>query len=270
MNTIETLDIQVKKSSLIAIVTGLEHSGTTYLSRLITCHPLIDSGFECGVLLADSPKDFVNVQPFYDWMQVEVEKGHWGIEKKDIAQICLAENWEDMYRKIIQYSPVFRDKSSYILDKTPGYMPKLDQILEKVLVPCLVIKKDIFFQYLSFKKRDVSLKQFVSRYVSYMSGLSRALEKFNDRIYIIEYKELYFNTAKKIIDVFDFINLDFRENCSETEFSSNEQNLNLFRKNIKIDPFPRNFKYNKEVEKVKELTEKEINTLKSLEEKNHF
>lgn len=252
---------QEKSYPLIAIVTGLEHSGTTYLSRLITSHPKVDSGFECGVLLADSPKNFVNIQPFYDWMQAEIRKGHWGIE--DMTQVCLAEDWEDMYRNIIQYSPIFKDKSSYILDKTPGYMPKLDQVLEKVSAPCLVIKKGILFQYLSFKKRGLSLQQFISRYSYYMDGLSKALEKFNDRIYLVEYEELYSNTTNNITDIFEFIDLDI----GEIYLKSSVEKFNLFRENIKIDPFPRNFKYDEAVKKIKELTEEESTILKQLEEK---
>jgi len=254
-----------KKSSLIAIVTGLEHSGTTFLSRLITCHPKIDSGFECGVLLANSPQDFKKIQPFYEWMQTTVENGHWGIKKEDMIQVCSAKNWEEMYHRIILYSPIFKDKSSYILDKTPAYMPKLNNVLEKVNVPCLVIKKDILFQYFSFKKRGLSLEQFISRYKSYMNGLLKALEKFNSRIYIIEYEELYFNAMKGVENIFNFINANSNESLSWSESYSDGQNFNLFRENIKVDPFQHHFKYDNEIKKLKELTKEEVDALKPLQ-----
>ena len=39
---------------LVAIVTGMQHSGTTYLNNIINSHPRIMSGFECGIGVDDS------------------------------------------------------------------------------------------------------------------------------------------------------------------------------------------------------------------------
>lgn len=261
-----TIGVQTKKSPLIAIVTGLEHSGTTYLSKLITCHPQVNTGFECGVLLADSPQDFANIQPFYNWMQGKIEIGHWEIRKRDMPHLCAADSWEEMYQRIIQYSPLFKDKSHYLLDKTPGYMPYLEKILAKIVVPCLVIQKDIFFQYLSFKKRGLSLDKFVSWYVSYMDGLSRALAQFPDRIYLIEYETLYKNPLAKSREIFDFIGLDFQEDYLKIEPSSG-QSAKLFNEGIKVNPLQRDFKYDEEIKKVTGLTEEEMTVLQATREK---
>ena len=54
--------------SLSAIVTGLENSGTTVLSELLMSAPKHFGGFECGLLLACTPKDFEHVSPFYNWL----------------------------------------------------------------------------------------------------------------------------------------------------------------------------------------------------------
>lgn len=238
-----------KNSPLIAIVTGLEHSGTTYLSKLMTRHPKIDSGFECGVLLADSPGEFPKIEPFYSWMQGSIEVGHWGVKSEDMADICSAKDWEDMYYKIIHYSPVFKEKSSYILDKTPRYMPKLDKILEKVMAPCIVIYKDIFFQYLSYRKRGVTLNRFVSRYTSYGEGLSRAVKRFGDRILLVKYEELHENTSK-INDIFNFIRMEFENHLLDEPIDSSKTNI------LRAD-----FKYTEEMERLKKLTKEEYNTL---------
>ena len=53
---------------IVAIVTGMQHSGTTYLNNVINSHPRIMSGFECGILLGNL-RNFVNVKPFSDWLK---------------------------------------------------------------------------------------------------------------------------------------------------------------------------------------------------------
>ena len=73
----------------IALVTGMEHAGTTYLSSLIKCHPLVNGDFECGVLLAESPADFRNISPFYGWMLRAKNPKQWGISE-DKMEIILA------------------------------------------------------------------------------------------------------------------------------------------------------------------------------------
>ena len=60
-----------RRSPLFAIVTGLEHSGTTVLSRLIMNAPGVFGGFECGLLLAATPAAFRRTHPWYQWMQAD-------------------------------------------------------------------------------------------------------------------------------------------------------------------------------------------------------
>ena len=59
---------------LVAIITGPEHNGTTYLKNLLDSHPEIFSGFETGILMHD---DFEKCLPFYNW--VRGEGYHWGL-----------------------------------------------------------------------------------------------------------------------------------------------------------------------------------------------
>lgn len=248
-----------RHSPLIAIITGLEHSGTTYLSRLITSyHPKINTGFECGVLLADSPHEFPKIKPFYDWMQQDIENGYngWGIRSNDMVDICSARSWEEMYCKIVQFSPIFTDKASYILDKNPRYMPRLDKILEKIDVPCIVIYKDIFFQYLSYKKRVTNLNRFISRYALYMNGLAKALKKFRNRIFLVKYEDLY-EDKDKICDIFNFLGLEF-----ETQLLS-KQNA-LFKNDRFQEKLRFNFEYAKEIDEIKRLTQEECNVLSAM------
>ena len=48
------------------VITGMERSGTTLLSTLLKQNSCIDGGFECGFLLADTPRDFKGVRPWYE------------------------------------------------------------------------------------------------------------------------------------------------------------------------------------------------------------
>jgi len=61
--------------SLGFLICGLEHSGTTMVSDLFREHPLADSGFECGVLLCNTPSEFLTFEPFCRHMYVG-----WGIK----------------------------------------------------------------------------------------------------------------------------------------------------------------------------------------------
>ena len=52
---------------LRAIVTGLEHSGTTLVTYLLYNAPCVIGAFETGYLLAGEPKLIENIQPWYRW-----------------------------------------------------------------------------------------------------------------------------------------------------------------------------------------------------------
>jgi hypothetical protein len=50
---------------LVAIVTGLEHSGTTLMGRLLNNAPCVIGAYETGFLLAETPRDIDGVHPWY-------------------------------------------------------------------------------------------------------------------------------------------------------------------------------------------------------------
>ena len=58
---------------ILAIVTGPERNGTTYLSKLLCSIPDIYCGFETGLLLDN---DFKKCDPFNKWIHLDNE--HWG------------------------------------------------------------------------------------------------------------------------------------------------------------------------------------------------
>jgi hypothetical protein len=55
--------VDIANREILCIVTGMEHSGTTHLSKILSAHPEIMSGFECGLLLSNI-KDYQKVGPW--------------------------------------------------------------------------------------------------------------------------------------------------------------------------------------------------------------
>ena len=78
--------------SLGVIVTGFEHSGTTVLSQLVMSAPRHFGGFECGLLLACTPREFANVEPFHSWLP-----GQWKLAAGALELIEGARNFADAY-----------------------------------------------------------------------------------------------------------------------------------------------------------------------------
>lgn len=206
----------------IALVTGMEHAGTTYLSSLIKCHPLVNGDFECGVLLAESPADFRNISPFYGWMLRAKNPKQWGISEDKMEIILASQGWQEMYQNIVRFSPLFKNGAVYLLDKTPGYLPVLNSVLKKTAAPCIVIYKKTVFQYLSYKKRNISLYDFQTRYLSYMSGLVHGMQNHPQRIFVLNYESLLGDTLGKLRIIFRFIGLDFMEEYFASFFSEKQ------------------------------------------------
>ena len=55
---------------IIAVITGMQHSGTTYLNNVLNSHSRIMSGFECGILLGEV-NEFHLIKPFSDWLKTD-------------------------------------------------------------------------------------------------------------------------------------------------------------------------------------------------------
>jgi len=189
----------------------MEHSGTTWLADLIRGHPNINSGFECGVLLGASPADFPQIHPFYEWMLKAKNPSHWAVTPDKMARVIAAPDWDTMYARIMESSPLFDAQTPFLLDKTPAYMPILKDILKKVSAPIIVIYKPILYQYTSYKKRNISLADFVNRYAAYIGGFLEAYKHGPHRFKVILHEELVNNTQMVLQDIFRFLGVRLPE-----------------------------------------------------------
>ncbi len=243
--TLETFPVRV-------VITGMEHSGTTILSILLKQHPRLECGFECGFLLAESPAAFQNIHPWYEWMQEPVSEHHWGVSAKDLQRICASNSWAEAYRKLMAYSPIFKEGlTQQICDKTPRYLKHLDRVLDQLheCVPCLVIEKDIRNLWLSHRKRHGDLGAFVESFEQYHEGLRRGLARHGQRIHRIQYETLCMDLETELPRIFSVLNLT----CEPEYVSGRLENLRKY--------------YNRIREQYASLTENEVDMLRNLRKK---
>ena len=79
------------------LICGYERGGTTLLAELFRSNGY-ESGFECGVLMCDTPKGFLNYKPYVDMLV-----SGWGIKVEDIQEIC-SSGFEQFYQQLIEKS----------------------------------------------------------------------------------------------------------------------------------------------------------------------
>ena len=118
-------------------VTGLEHSGTTLISDLFRQAPGVDAGFEVGVLLAASPREF----PALD-VHTEIVRWGWGVDPATLDHCCDTDDFATFYERLFAAATVLKPGTTRIFDKTPRYLLELDTCMQKVDVPFIVAFKD--------------------------------------------------------------------------------------------------------------------------------
>ncbi|MGJ8609444.1 MAG: sulfotransferase family protein [Octadecabacter sp.] len=119
------------------LICGMEHTGTTLISDLFRQVPGLDSGFESGVLLRPSPREFQGLEPFYSNML----KG-WDITEDELAHCCDTDDFDQFYGRLMAASRALADDTTMIFDKTPRYLAELDKVLERSSCPIVVSHKD--------------------------------------------------------------------------------------------------------------------------------
>lgn len=202
---------------LRALVCGFEHAGTTMVSEILRQHPLLDSGLEGGFLLNEAPIAFLTTEPFY----TNAKKG-WGVTDNDLKYVCSADSWPEVYRRLRERSHVIVDKSAYIFDRTPRYMQQLSEILAKVPdIPCIVMVKDFrAVACSSFIRSNMDMERWLKQRfdiairhaLSYAQGYQKALAcGLRDRLYLLQYENLYREPVKEAEKLFQFLDLSFDE-----------------------------------------------------------
>jgi SAM-dependent methyltransferase len=127
-----------KRAGMLAfVICGVEHSGTTLLSEIFRQVPLLDSGFETGVLLSETPRQFRHEMPF-----AENIRGDWKITQEELEECCETDTFNVFYERLAARSQCIEPGCRTIFDKTPRYLATLTDCMEKVQVPFVVTYKD--------------------------------------------------------------------------------------------------------------------------------
>ena len=204
-------------NKILAIITGMQHSGTTYLNNVINSHSRIMSGFECGILL-NHLNDFQNVQPFCEWLKTG--KTHFGLPDNYVEDIKNM-NYEEVYKYIQENKGSKNDchyqelikKCPNFTDKTPAYIYQLENIYNKVKklkIPFIVVLKSYDEIYYSWViKRKIPFQTFIQNIKLTIESLKFISRNPKENIYVMEYqdvinkKEKYNNHLMNIITTYN-------------------------------------------------------------------
>ncbi len=197
------------------VICGLEHSGTTLLSDIFRQIPELDSGFEVGVLLADSPRKFKETQPFYNNMQ-----GGWGIGRESLDNACDTDDFNEFYQRLQHASDILSKDTKHLFDKTPRYFVKIISCYKKIKVPFIIMYKDprslvysdfkraaqgTCFQewYAEYKEAKISyLRQSYSRYLALKRTSDAELKK---DVLCVSLEEVCLNTRSTLDKIFQHV-----------------------------------------------------------------
>jgi len=194
------------------IVCGLEHTGTTLLSDLFRQVPGLDSGFEVGVLLSESPSSFSGLEPF----ATNMLEG-WGITRDDL-NICCAQSDHDLfYHELKKRSTVLAEDCTMMFDKTPRYLRQLSVCLQRTRLPFVVSYKDPRAIVHSDYKRAGSV-DFFEWYEGYKPGKRQyvsmcykqhQINKDNPRVEFVSLEELALNARSSMERLFNHVGHEF-------------------------------------------------------------
>jgi hypothetical protein len=193
-------------------VCGLEYSGTTLVSDLFRQIQGCDSGFECGVQLADSPRDFHGIEPFYGNM-----RDNWDIDPIDLSECCETDSFEEFYARLYERSNLFsHDRPPIRFDKTPRYIIELPLICRRhPATPFVVMMKDPrSIVYSDFVRASLPVKEFWNWYKAYLPSkkcyMSEAFDGYlhawsSPQCLVVRLEDLCLSTRETVKRVFSHI-----------------------------------------------------------------
>jgi len=96
-------------SALRAIVTGLEHTGTTVLSMMLFNAPCVIGAWETGFLLANTPGDIRKVLPWLRWHMNMERKYMFMLKPSDVDALEKARDFPEMLDALRNRSHIFNN-----------------------------------------------------------------------------------------------------------------------------------------------------------------
>jgi hypothetical protein len=196
------------------VICGIEHSGTTLLSDLFRQVGGLDSGFECGVLLCRSPREFPNLQPFFG----NILNG-WKIDEAALRACCETDDFSEFYRQLAANSKVLDESVNAIFDKTPRYLSVLSECLSRTPAPFLCTYKDpraIVYSDMS-RAKPASFEAWYDTYFRtkkvYLAKIYAEITKRSQdreqRVLTIRLEDVCLNARETLERAFAFVGLRF-------------------------------------------------------------
>lgn len=161
-------------SKVDLIIGGYERGGTTLLSEIFRANGF-ESGFECGVLLADQPAKMPETGPYWEMLLAG-----WRIEPETRAEAA-AGDFDHFYNTLC--TAAFPDHTGRFFDKTPRYMAQLGLCLHRysAIKSAVIIHRDPRAVFLSMAMRMLpnippakavtkKFKALTERYLDYFIG----------------------------------------------------------------------------------------------------
>lgn len=197
------------RAHLACIVTGMEHSGTTIVSRMIMAADGLLPAFECGFLMATSPASFQNVSPFYDWLVLPTQAMHWGLSEAQRADVVQSACHAEMYAKLRSHAPASKlHPGSRVVDKTPRYIYNLVNVMDRAPgVPVVVTVKSDDDQISAWARRGMTHHDAKMAVQAATTELYRALNAHPGRVHVVNMTEFAADADATMRRVFDFLGL---------------------------------------------------------------
>ncbi|MEM4757844.1 MAG: sulfotransferase [Nanopusillaceae archaeon] len=237
------------------VIGGVEHSGTTLLSDIFRQVPGLDSGFEVGVLLCNTPREFRNFEPFINQMP----EG-WGVTEEDLDYICDTDSFQEFYNRLYERSKIIK-KPCEIFDKTPRYAWGIEKCISnypdgKYILTYKDPRALVYSNYKRFGKIlkfEDFLEESLPKIRRYWKKIYENYQKIKrgeikGEFMIVSLEEITFNTKNTLHKLFDFVGLkfdldflllkDLRYRHTRTDYISAkivlEYKLNLNKEQIKL------------------------------------
>ena len=212
---------QKSTHGLRAIVTGLEHSGTTLTGSILYNIPCVIGAFETGYLIAESPKEIETVHPWFLWNMKKSNRTNlnYRLVDEDVEAMKNVTDFMQMYDILRQRSYLFNNLNDeeycetpyQMVDKTPRYIypAYFEQVLEKTPgVPVIVTKKNFNKLKESWDARKGNLTQ--QFYDEVFDNVWKMKMKYKGRILIIHEEDVMEHPEATMQDVFNHIGIEFK------------------------------------------------------------
>lgn len=211
---------QATPSPLAVLVCGVEHSGTTLVSDMLRQVEGLQGGFEGGVLLWNTPREFAASadtpqNPYFKTMA----GGGWGVTETALREACDTDDHAEFYRRLKAASDTIPE-AARLFDKTPRYVAEITTVSARAgHPPTIIIHKDPRSSVHSDLKRaapDDALSWYDGYVETKLRYMRRCYEGYErgrdllDNVLTVSLEDLAFDTRRTATRLYEHVGAEFR------------------------------------------------------------